>query len=420
MKQISALRVLQKCRAESLILSIKDLLTARGITHLAEIESSSRLSREGRKGNKPSTGDQAIEYSSVQRSLVYLGSLEEANIEDIFECSPLQEAMLSKQSIGFYNVEMLFEIKCRDTLDVQRLRNAWRQVVQKHSALRIVFSQSRQRQDRHYQIVLRQPPKFSVTWKQTQEEQTTLQLSSSVPFDPGYDKYSPPHRLTIEQTLHKIYMKLEISHIISDGASLAICFHDLALAYDFHLANNLAIPQFQQYIMHTSRHAEEDHLYWKEYCAQSTPCYILPTNISAAPETEMQLLYTSIEYDRTTDLLAFCQQNSVSVAHFFHAIWAMVLRLHTSESQKNEVIFGYLISGRDVEIDSVEECVGLLLSELACRQVLDDQVALRELLVRMRDDFAVSSGRWFCNLKKVEQELGLDKTRLFNSVINFR
>jgi len=403
--------VIKECRKQSLNLAITDLLLAKGISDLVRFdESEQQIEKPSLYRDVPHT----IDEDFLAQNLANITGIEVADVENVLPCSPLQENMLKKNAEGFYNVEMLFEIHSTAALDIPRLREAWHKVIKRHSTLRTIFINSPESQGDHYQIILKNF-ESSLVEADAVEEQSTLQIRCSVSKSSTYESNEPHPMLTLQRTqAGKTFMKLEILHALTDAVSLGIAFQDLCLAYDNQLSTNPA-PQFSHYHTALFRQAASDRDYWHQYTAQASPCHVPRLAYHSPAETE--LLQTAIQAPNPSIVIPFCQRHGISVPNLFQAIWALVLNLHIPASA--EVIFGYLVSGRDAEIEGIESIVGPLLSTLIYRSRVEDTTALVDLLAQVRDDVARSSSRKFCDLREIERELGYEKA-LFNTMINFR
>ncbi|KAF2839734.1 putative nonribosomal peptide synthase [Patellaria atrata CBS 101060] len=396
---ISAIRVVKQCRKQLIDASIQDLMIARGISHLAKIVNSKESTTI--PVNPPAKAIISPMSTEAVAQAAKISNQNPENIENIMRSTPLQEAMLSKRSEGFYNLEMLLEIESREPLDINRLQGAWNQVLKRHAALRTIFVEQNGRAD---QIILKDIE--STLSVEEVEEIRSRSRESSINRKPAYPQNGPYHKLSVVKSEGKPFVKIEIFHGLTDAVSLGTVFRDLALAYDSKLPSTPA-PQFSEYINYITNQSEQGTKYWNEYSAGA-----LPSLIALTPETdatEMTLLHTDVEIARQSEIASFCRHHGISIANFFHATWALVLK---SYIPSKEVTFGYLVSGRDIDIDGVEETVGGLLSALVSRQAVDDQTSLTQLLTRIRDDSVQSSGHKFCDIAKINP--------LFNTMVNFR
>ncbi|KAF7592009.1 hypothetical protein BBP40_000789 [Aspergillus hancockii] len=409
---VSAIRVVRDLRKRSFNITVKDLLLAKGVSDLARMAKS----KEVQASTLTDVNDdkrETIPSVDFEKRLPSTFSADSTAVENILPCTPLQESMLKSSSGGFYNVEMIFEVHSIKSLDIARLNVAWYHVMERHSALRTIFASSTGRQGKHDQIVLKpfEPILFEV--------EDALSIRPSIHLQSAYQLDQPPHRLTLQRTsTGKIFLRLEISHAITDAVSLGIVFRDLELAYDGHLSTQPA-PQFSWYLAQLWRQAEEDRAYWEQYCVGASPCLVPHLETDDDLTGDSILLHQSVPQQAdASDILSFCRRSGVSVANLFHAIWALILKLHVPACN-NEAIFGYLVSGRDMEIEGIENIVGPVISTAICRASLDDSTTLINLLTELRQDAVQSLGRKYCDLKSIEKALCLDRP-LFNTLINFR
>lgn len=390
---------------------MEDLLLGKGISDLAETARSrtqnARTSDSSLGNNLPYVVDPA-----VLEHLLPSTSVRAVDVESLMPCTPQQEAMLAKSAEGFYNVEMLFEVHSLGAFDISRLRGAWHRVIKHHSMLRTIFVCSTERQEQHDQVLLKNfdPSLFEVT------EEQSLSLRSSIATSSPFRSNKLPHRLTVQrQKGGKTFMKLEISHAVTDAVSLGNVVRDLGLAYDSHLPTQ-SPWQFVQYQTQLWRQAETDLAYWQQYCKELFPCNI-PRSARTSPQ-QPRLLHQTVTQPNPDIAFEFCQRKGVSMAHLFHAVWALVLKIH-SDSTTDEVVFGYLVSGRDVEIEGIENIVGPLVVTLISRHGIQSSMPLSHLLTEVRDDVVKGSSKKYCDLSRLEREHSPDK-RLFNTMINFR
>ncbi|EED18482.1 nonribosomal peptide synthase, putative [Talaromyces stipitatus ATCC 10500] len=410
---VSAIRVVKECRKQSLDISIQDLLLAKGISHVAEkIQGNSNGHLAN--GTKHINGNHPNEVNGGTEDINTISGMFS---KDTYICTPLQQAMVQKHAEGLYNVKMVFNINCKGTLDIQRLKDAWSQVILRHDALRTTFKFSNETGQR-VQRILDTP--VQTLHEELESETSTLAVDQSIQPHPVWPEGEIPHRLTVGKAQNgKAVLNLEISHAIIDAVSLATVFRDLELAYDGRLPPQPA-PQLSQYLQRIWYQAKQDVTYWRQYCAGASPCYI-PWSLSKHTEQPRELLHTPVTIPGASEISLFCRQQGVTVANLIHTVWALVLKLRSSSSHLagSEVCFGYLVSGRDLEIDGVDNIVGPLISMLLCRKELSDSMLLRDLLTDIRDDAIQSSSRKFCEIKQIEKDLGLGRG-LFNTMINFR
>ena len=409
---MSAIRLVKKCRESGLSIDIESLLSARGISDLSQ---KAGLPEPGGR-NIITNGHTTTSINGMNESSLRLPTgMNMSNVESISPCTPMQEHMLAHEARGFYHVHMIFDVDlAADDLDISRLEKAWYEVMSRHSALRIVFVRDEEDPQSHQQAVLRAPAKNSLIWKDQSPESTLSAVL--IHRSNGWKMHEPWHRLTVQRNgSGNIALILEISHAITDAVSLGIVFHDLALAYD----GGFTRPpdaQFPDFLAELGSSRTESSLYWRNYLAGAKPSLLIPDGtVSTSP---MRLLHTAVSHPGTNRILPFCKRVGISVSHFFYVAWALLLRSFLPFQE--EVSFGYLTSNRDMDLDGVDSIVGPLLCMLVCRQHLPDSMPLKNSLTAVRDDAVNSMSKRYCDIHRIEAELGLSGKGLFNTMINFR
>lgn len=407
---MSAIWLVKKCRESGLSITIKSLLSARGISDLSH-KAGSLEPDTNLIANRPTNPSV---NGSNEGSLRLPADIDLSNVECILPCTPIQEHMLTNETQGFYHVLMRFGVELTGDLDVSRLEKAWNEVIMRHSALRIIFATDQEHLKTHKQVILRAPAKKSLTWKKQSSELT--HNTTFIQTTNDWKIHEPRHCLTLQRNgSGNTTIILEISHAITDAVSLGIVFRDLALAYDEHLFGPPA-AQYPDFLGELGRTQIDSSSYWRKYLFGVKPCLL--TKDTTLSSSGMQLLHMPVSHPGTYRIIPFYKRLGVSVSHFFHMAWALLLRSYLG-SQK-EVSFGYLNSNRDVDLEGVEGIVGPLLCMLVCRQQIPNSRLLRESLKAIRDDAVNSMNKRYCDIQQIEADIGLNGKGLFNTMINFR
>ncbi|CAG8982330.1 hypothetical protein HYALB_00005332 [Hymenoscyphus albidus] len=269
----------------------------------------------------------------------------------------------------------------------------------------------------HCQVVLKQVDAKVLVLDTDPDNLQSLKVRSKVSDISDYRQAGVPHRLTFRRAPSgELSMKIEISHAITDGASLMVLLRDLRLQYDGRMQNVSPAASFSQHTAQLQGRLEQDSAYWEKYCGGALPCYLpqIPRADDLGTNVDFVVRYVNIDLKHAGMLSAFCQRQSISVSNLFCAIWSLVLKHHTS-SNPEDIIFGYLVSGRE----AAEETAGPLFSALISRIQLSGDTTVKRLLETVRDDFAESSAHQVCDMQHIEHGLGIDMP-LFNTMVNFR
>ncbi|KAF4239312.1 hypothetical protein CNMCM8980_001762 [Aspergillus fumigatiaffinis] len=208
--------------------------------------------------------------------------VDEAMIEDIYPCTPLQEGMfaLGRKQAGGYVARWVYEIQQMSETDMQRLRNAWARVFEDSATLRtrIVATPSQ----RMYQVLLREKPVWqesdSLFYRDERDEKPDLLV----------DFGQPLAKMSIHRngTSHCLQLVLTMHHSVIDGWCFRKILDQVEKVYH---ANSLpASPPFATFVNYL-RQLPDHKAYWTDYFsglnAEAFPT-ILPLSYEPCPTGE--------------------------------------------------------------------------------------------------------------------------------------
>ncbi|TVY94268.1 Nonribosomal peptide synthetase [Lachnellula willkommii] len=359
----------------------------------------------------------------VSKSLPRVGITKD-EVEDIYPCAPLQEGLLLSQlkTPSLYHFHAVFEVRPPSAqssipIDAQRLAKAWQRVVNYHGALRTVFTDSVYKGDIFNQIVVKSADSGIVLLQCDGDEPETLEKLESVTIlDANYKKQPRlPHQAAICQTSSgKVYFKAEVNHVVIDGASTSIMLRDLAAAYHGTLPDGLG-PLYSNYIAYIkSNPADESIKFWKSYLEGAQACYF--PNLNTASGDEQRLGSVTMSFDRYAELQDMCKEINVTLANLMQVAWGFCLRHYT---QKDDVCFGYLTSGRDVPVDKVQSTIGAFINMLCCRIKFSKQSKVTDVFRKIQDNYLESLEHQHCSLAQVQHDLVAGQA-LFNTAVSIQ
>lgn len=248
-------------------------------------------------------------------------------IEDIYPTSPMQQGLLFTQSRnpGLYTYETICRVTSTNhsSVDPHRLAEAWQVVVHRHQALRTIFIDGLAKDGSKDQIVVKEKPGRVQLLNGCEDNRVTSMLREQSPID--CREATPPHRMTISTTKSgKVWIKLEISHVINDGTSVSNMLADLAHAYAGKLSRAEAGPLYSDYIEHIlSMPRDADLAYWKTYLAGMEPCFF--PNLNDGQPLERKPASVVVELRNIDPIQAFCKQNGVTLSNVLQLTWALTL-----------------------------------------------------------------------------------------------
>jgi amino acid adenylation domain-containing protein/non-ribosomal peptide synthase protein (TIGR01720 family) len=348
-------------------------------------------------------------------------------VEDVYPCSPLQRGMLLSQirDPQKYGYKSVFEVTAGPgqrggRVDAQRLAEAWQTVVNRHVALRTVFVDTVGDEGLMTQVVLRQAP-GRVQLLEADESAVTNVLDKMASIN--YNEKKPPHRLSIATTSSgKVFARLDISHVISDGSSMPVILSDLADAYN-NAAEVIAKPVglYRDYMAYIQAQPRSESIrYWKQYLDGVEPC-LFPTlndGIEVRPEDKVLAAHVlEVDGEDVRRANGYCADQGITLATLLQFVWACVVRAYNGS---DEVLFGYLASGRDAPVPNIESAVGAFINMLVCRLTLVNETEIGETLDTMQTNLADAIAHQSSSLAEIQHELGVSSTTLFNTAFTYQ
>ena len=366
-----------------------------------------------------------LDYDGLQRltseRLPSLG-IDIANVEDIYRCSQIQQGLVisTKRDAGMYAVEGTYKVKAMDSgvrVDSERLAQAWQNIVDRHASLRTLFIESLSQGDILYdQLVLREVNarverlacESENDVDRTFTEQSKMQHSNS----------APAHRLTICKTNNgKVFLKLEISHTLIDGASMDTIYKEIVSSYEGKLRGE-AGPLYSSYISFLRKQPLQTGLrYWKSFLSGVEPTTFPVLKDSFASSADRKLHSRRFECKEFEDLQKLCELHGVTMANVFHIAWALTLQAYTGSE---DICFGYLISVRDPAIKDIDRMVGYLVNMAICRVVLSPDMSVTAVMRQVQKDLLEAQAHRQIALSEVMHALKLSGEALFNTCLSYR
>lgn len=342
-------------------------------------------------------------------------------VEDMYPCSPMQTGILLSQlrDPSQYLFHTVIEVTSPSspTVDAVKLSQACYKVIERHPALRTVFVESTYRGGSFDQVVLK-PREARITIVECREIEVMAKLNARSLHETNQRQGEPtlPYQITICQTPQgKVFMKVELNHAVTDGASTSVILRDISNAYIDNLPPTTA-PSYKEYIKYISSQPPDSSLsFWSSYLsgARFTEFPTINPDITAG----RSLGSIVVEFDRFSELHSMGSEIGVTLSNMIVVAWALVLRNYT---RSDDVSFGYLASGRDARIDGIDDIVGPLINMLVSRFRFAASVHLKRLFLDAQQDYLSSLPHQHFSLARVSHELGQAKRGFFNTAVSIQ
>lgn len=339
------------------------------------------------------------------------------NIQNIYPLSLMQSGMyvehLLGQEEGAYVQQITFDIT--GDFDIDQYKNALEQLVDRHDVLRTVYVQKKD--GKLLQVVLKEVPvSFKVTdlsgledkalihYTQAERKQT-FDLSKGPLFRPSVIKREQGY--TICFTYH---------HIILDGWSVFRIFSELTLLYEQNTALLPAIEPFSKYIGQLAQKDHEHSLqYWKDYLADFTQSSVIPRKAKTTSATNRNVERLVFGSQQKEQIDEYLRGNKVTTYNFIMTCWSYVLAAFNNQ---DDVILGTVISGRDHQMNGIENVVGVTLNCIPRRFRFQPDVLFSHMLEQVQQDYLESLEHAHVPLSSI-QALTKQNNELFDHLLIF-
>ncbi|KAL4930202.1 nonribosomal peptide synthase Pes1 [Aspergillus undulatus] len=363
----------------------------------------------------PATYD---ELEDLNRNVLpKLGIAHRDQVEDIYPCSPIQDGILFSQlrDPHEYIFNVVFEV-CRpgkESINLARLKDAWSMVVARHPALRTVFFDSCCKGGSFDQVVVKNG--IEATIEIECDDLDAFSKLDTLSLQRNNESQNLCHQLVFCKTSSgRVLVKFEMNHLIVDGGSFSILLKDLALAYNNQLQPGSG-PLFSDYIQYIRDESAGEALeYWKQHLSGVRGC-ILP--VAEGGSGARQLGTHIVPFDRYNELQHFCERNSITIANLILAAWAIFLR---SQTNSDDVCFGYPSTGRDLPVSGIQDMVGILINTLCCRVKFRADQTLLDVSKLVQDEHIKSLAHQRSSLAEIQHALGRQGKPLFNTCVSIQ
>ncbi|KAL2851264.1 hypothetical protein BJX68DRAFT_266172 [Aspergillus pseudodeflectus] len=342
------------------------------------------------------------------------------DIESIYPCAPIQLGMwLSHLKLAdMYWSQIRWAVlpshERSVPVDVERVRSAWQQVVDRHPILRTTFLNGVGGCRDPLQVVL---STVVADVRVVTKAAKTTDLDGEAKHYLG-DPTKPAHQLQLyPHPDGSVSCLLSIHHTLMDGATSRIILADFQDAYNGVLDDTRGTPyeSYVEYVLGNS--LEKSNRYWMEYLTGVHAC-ILPS-FAAANQSQQAAGLGSAAFNLgpADNLLAFCHQQGLTISSVLRIAWGLVLRSYTG---LDSVCFGYLASGRDIPLRGASTIAGPLINLLICRISLSGDLPILSLLEDNQADYGRSIEHQHWSAAEVMHSLGLSGQPLFNTAMSLQ
>ncbi|KAJ3163254.1 hypothetical protein HDU86_002424 [Geranomyces michiganensis] len=422
---ITALRISAALKAQGVDITTADIFRLPTIGGLAKLiappaaeastpKTSARSSRcKPASRAKPSPRGRSVPYAELA-SLVDLNTA-----RDIYPATGLQSGMLSA-TMTDSSAYVMCEAWLIEGVTADALRESWQLVVDNHETLRTRYCTTKQG---IYQVVA-QERIADVKVIETTNAGAQELVKSIVDSEParGFDIAKDfLNRMTIVNLTgtDKIYLIITIHHVCYDGYSLQLMRQDLihALAHE-------ALPErppFKRFVEYTGALDEaESAEYWRnalqDHAASSPISFALDPAAESGPTPKF------VEHRGEVDSAAlerFCKEYKVTMSVVIKLAWSLLLSQYL---RRQDVIFGFLLSGRDVPLADIEHMSGNLMNTVPTRMNFESgETSLLQALNTLQENYVAAIPFSYSGLTQIAKWADVTaEAGLFHTMLAFQ
>lgn len=401
---IDVIKLSTRLKRHGLQISASRLLKGQAITRvLSDLSSDNVVS-------SPAVGDILDDLGPKLREQVQRANIDMGNVESILPPTALQESMvagmLESDFEWYFNHDVL---EVADSVDMDKLRAAWEQVIAQSPILRTGFVEIDDTSlDMSFcQVVFKQGAAHMASEDLSEFSETDTLTKAATRRAAKSRALSNIVQIAFATFGERRFVVLSLAHALYDGWSLGLLYQDLQAAYE---GRAMSRPNPNLFISKAlASQSSQARAFWSTYLDGVVPT-VLAGQVQATAITQPSL-HRAETASRTTpsEIAAFCKDNSVSLQVVCLACWAIVLAQRT---RSLDVIFGLVLSGRD--FDGAEDLMFPTMNTVAMRCLLHGSVTgfLKYLEETMADIREYQS----FPLRKAQAAAKVATTEMFNSL----
>ena len=337
-------------------------------------------------------------------------SVGQTEIEDVLALSPLQEGLLSLSQLtdGGSDVYTIpFVVDITGPLDVDLLRTSIEALLRRHPNLRAVFWNTDV--PKPVQIV---PRRVDLPWTQLSASNDELDAIEARERQRPFDLSTGP---SVRATLVNLApgrwrLIMTIHHILLDGWSLALFYGELRELY---LAGGdvSVLPPVRPYRDFIGWLGGKDiaaaRTWWVErLAALSGPLIVADAAAGlagTADAAEAEVTRFDLDAEDTARLRDWARKQGVTLNSAVQFAWTVLLSRLTD---RNDVVYGTIVTGRPDRIAGVERMIGLFLNTIPIAFDLDPAAPVGAECARLQRESAAMRDVGYLSLSSIQRAAG--------------
>lgn len=340
-------------------------------------------------------------------------------IERIYPLTPMQEGMLYEKLLDENSMSYVIQQVIRlDYVNPDHMKQALEALVAKHDILHTVIKHKGVSVAR--QVLLKErKPEFVYLEAENEEQYEQIKNDDIAR---GFDlEEDALLRMSIVKVAEDDYrMLLTSHHIVSDGWSVSIMYGDLVKFYNTLESGEQIEPEnggrFEDFVQHIAEKDKAESIsYWTELLTDyQEDVDILPMGTVDKAE-EKENVKVELSEENAQKALKICSELGVTINTLLEAVWGILLQKY---NRTEDVVFGKVVSGRNVKVDRIEDMIGLFINTIPVRVKTEKNETFKELVIDLQKQGLSSDEHSYCSLADI-QSTSCMGNKLINTLMAF-
>ena len=335
--------------------------------------------------------------------------LNEKDVEDVFDLSPMQEEVLSHNILNYkskLNVS-LFSFMFEGKLEIEIFKKSWDILVNRHQVLRSSFRWKR----------LKNP--IQIIYKNIKHDITEVDLTNinSKEQEKYIEQINESEKCKAYKVIDKKLIRITIlilspskarailtyMNSLFDGWSTALIFKELMLIYkSLYLNEDIILPEptnLSHYIRWVS---DKDYTSAKKIWQNEFKDFIISKNIEGINNT--YIIPDEYEFYLTEEnnekLLKYANNNGVTLNSIMQGIWILFLGYYHNEK---DILSATVTSGRTAAIKNIENTVGLFTNILPIRSKINYDMLISEWFKMIKTKLMILTENEYVSTNQIQE-----------------
>ncbi|WP_164779829.1 condensation domain-containing protein, partial [Paenibacillus kobensis] len=339
-------------------------------------------------------------------------------LSGIYSLTPMQEGMLyhrlaDEHSTG-YVLQIMFRMK--GNLQVEKARESLSLLARKYDVLRTSFIYNKV--SKPWQVVLREREiechVIDLSFSEEQENEILKIQQADIRRGFHLEEDSLLRATILRMSEEEHILVWSSHHIIMDGWSLPLLFQDFMQYYEALTegrtlsslqervrAEEKGMASYGEYIRWLEKQDREEGLsYWENVLADyADAAEILPLSQSGSVEEQVKEEVYRTDIQLTGQLQRLSSLINVTINTLVETAWGVLLQKYNRNA---DVVFGKVVSGRNVGLQGIEQAVGLFINTIPIRVKCEESTTVEELLGQIQQQAVASMEYDRCSLAEVQ------------------